>query len=348
MLFPENSTRSRRGFTLVELLVVIAIIGVLIGLLLPAVQAAREAARRINCVNNLKQLGLALHGHHDSMRHFPPLCEYGRGHSGRRNGFVVLLPFMEETALFAQIDADKGANPWDSRTFWQTNISAFTCPSSPRPSNFNNGQVTGLNYRMSVGDRVLRRDRSSPGLDLARGMFIWGGAGIASNNDIKPGVSMNEVSDGLSKTIAMSEKVSMSSATSTKTGGWGVAATQTDPSACQAVETGGTLSGGRIEDSRWCDGRQAYAGFNTVLPPNSPSCVQSSGGNIHDQDYVLSSASSLHPGGVTVLFGDGSVEFINNDIGSGNAATAYPTSGGSPYGVWGALGSRNGSEAASR
>ena len=109
---PTTERKHAAGFTLIELLVVIAIIGVLVGLLLPAVQQAREAARRMSCVNNLQQLGLAMHNYNDANRHCPQFEEYGRGHNTRRNGFVLLLPQLEEQSLWDQIDADKGGAPW--------------------------------------------------------------------------------------------------------------------------------------------------------------------------------------------------------------------------------------------
>jgi prepilin-type processing-associated H-X9-DG protein len=120
----------------------------------------------------------------------------------------------------------------------------------------------------------------------------------------------------------------------------------TPPGFCAATAPGGVYTAGRIEDSRWNDGRLAYAAFQTILAPNSPSCTRpSSAGNIHDHNRNLSTATSLHPGGVNVLFCDGSVRFVTDGIDTGNLSATYPTSGPSPYGVWGALGSRAGGEA---
>jgi len=115
----SNFCVRRRGFTLVELLVVIAIIGVLVALLLPAVQAAREAARRMSCSNNLKQIGLALHNYHDSFKRFPPAgINYGwcqsPANDGRKlfnsNGLMMLLPFVEQNALYNQYDQTQAAS----------------------------------------------------------------------------------------------------------------------------------------------------------------------------------------------------------------------------------------------
>ncbi|QDS96729.1 Type II secretion system protein G precursor [Roseimaritima multifibrata] len=126
MCSKQTSRISRRGFTLVELLVVIAIIGVLVGLLLPAVQAAREAARRMQCSNNMKQLGLALHNYHDVNKRFPPCSIDGGGKIGI---LVRLLPFMEQQNLFEQVRYD--GNYVQNLPMAQNRIDGFLCPSGP-------------------------------------------------------------------------------------------------------------------------------------------------------------------------------------------------------------------------
>ncbi len=347
----KNSPR-RRGFTLVELLVVIAIIGILVALLLPAIQAAREAARRTECNNNLKQWGIALHNHHDTYGYFPPLYAVGGGWQYRLNGFVALLPFIEEQAAYDAINDDQTIpinrrNPWNGDDIWRCSIDAFTCPSSTKPNSFNSGQVILNNYRMSMGDSVCHHDGDLT--NYCRGVFKRGynhGCGAAPH-DRHPGFSFSDIPDGTSTTVAMSEKIAMTDAAKVMTGGWARAVNQDNnvtPAECVALAPGGINNNGAIEDSRWNDGRPAYAGFHTILAPNGPSCTDG-GGNIHDTGRVLATATSLHPGGVNVLFCDGSVHFINDSIDTGNLSAAWhQRSGESKFGVWGSLGSRIGGE----
>ncbi|EAQ82211.1 DUF1559 domain-containing protein [Blastopirellula marina] len=166
--------RRRSGFTLVELLVVIAIIGVLIALLLPAVQQAREAARKMQCGNNLKQIGLALHNYHDTNGRFPPGYYMGLNQSGtaenllRYSWFQSLLPFVEQTALFdsVQTDIQAGRLPWEF-TQRQTIVNGFMCPSDP--ANPKVGPLRGFhgNYVVSHGSHSLKNadnDRKADGM----------------------------------------------------------------------------------------------------------------------------------------------------------------------------------------
>jgi len=142
-------SKLQRGFTLVELLVVIAIIGVMVGLLLPAVQAAREAARRMSCSNNLKQIGLALHNYHDTYRGLPPgyinnppaLAGPVAGNNSQWAWGAFLLPFMEQSPLFEQLQVGQinlsaaltAGGPFDKTAIVNKPVDAFICPSDPGP-----------------------------------------------------------------------------------------------------------------------------------------------------------------------------------------------------------------------
>ena len=153
-----SSGHARRGFTLVELLVVIAIIGILVALLLPAVQAAREAARRMSCGNNLKQLGLSLHNYHDTYKSFPPGAHGVGNNSNRQWGFswfAHILPFIEQSTMHDKLfiggthpgwaDSGVSAGRVNGRTFNNQEIASFLCPSSPLEAVGNVGRG-GMNH----------------------------------------------------------------------------------------------------------------------------------------------------------------------------------------------------------
>ncbi len=372
-------TRVRqRAFTLVELLVVIAIIGVLVGLLLPAVQSAREAARRMSCGNQLKQLGLGMHNYMSTYSAMPWLKgpsnfpgnrgTIPRGNEQSIGGYVGLLPFIEQGALFNLIAspwAAIGANPpslpfGPPRDFlyyppWLTNVVAFRCPSAPDGIPYsNNATVLGRqNYPMCLGDMILNshglgftNTSTTPLAPSYRGSFGYGRF-----------VRIAEMTDGTSNTIIIGEKANAVDARNVK----GLAAANvpglnTNPSVCLARASGGfylptlrarSAGGVDIQDLRthgslWHTGLGPFIGFQTVLAPNSPSCMVENWGDT----WGLSSASSYHTGGVQVCFGDGSVRFISQTIDTGNLTLPEVTSGPSPYGVWGALGSRSGGEVA--
>lgn len=360
-----KSARPHPGFTLVELLVVIAIIGVLVALLLPAVQAAREAARRTQCANNLKQFGIGLQNYHDVYRVFPArrggtnspniasdpnrvACNYDR-----LSAFVALLPFIEQKGLADQIAQGGniggttypagGPAAWHSASYipWGTQVKMLLCPSD----NINKQRnAYGKNsYAFSLGD--LLTTHNSP-TAVTRGIF--GGSARC--------MGLQNITDGSSNTIAMSERtwgndLGPSSATNqdirTVTV-MNVSSVSVNPGACYAQVVGNHVSGVQIKGrfgALWSDGQAERVGFNTVLPPNAPSCVNDGNVNADSNGGVLN-ASSMHPSGVNSVFADGSIHFVNQNINTGNKASPPPLPGqSSPYGVWGALGSIDGGEA---
>ena len=376
----SQDSRSRRGpagFTLVELLVVIAIIGVLVALLLPAVQSAREAARRTQCSNSLKQFGLALMNYHDTYRVFPPRRGGTTGtiandpsrimaNYDRLSAFVALLPYYEQKATADYIAGGGktssgtvipagGPAAWYGSSLgtyepWSNQIKMLICPSdriivgganAKNSYAFCIGDTLGGNISVN-GTTVQFNHATQP----VRGIF--GGSGRC--------VGLQFITDGSSNTIAMSERT---------TNGWfnGRPAAGEDmrtatvynfpsvisnPGSCLGTTIKATYQSGNIKSkfgSIWTDGQAEVVGFNTVLPPNGPSCNNDSNSGSADATGGAITAGSNHPGGVNGLLADGSVRFINQNINSGNLASPQVVSGNSPYGVWGALGSIGGKEA---
>ncbi|MDR0871220.1 MAG: DUF1559 domain-containing protein [Planctomycetaceae bacterium] len=384
----------KRGFTLVELLVVIAIIGVLIALLLPAVQAAREAARRMQCQNHLKQIGLALHNYHDTNGAFPAgrqtgsIRTTGGGLHYQWSPRVILLPFCEGQAAWSSIQGldlnCTSSAAWGEATMYLTGFPTFRCPSdgeSGKPSNyvptFNGVQYRSSrnNYRYSLGDGMWNQweDWDAAAVNnprtYTRGMFT------ARHNK-----SFQFIADGTSNTIGFSEKcIALAKSNGnttldtnydagTKTGvntntgvtlynGGNVIPANCLLNAPQAGDRNrlrepGPAWGGHI----FGDGRPANDGFNTVLPPNSPSCGYALGGG--GDGWGCYSATSYHPGGVQGAYMDGSVHWISETISTGNlngpqggthegTGTQPVASGESSYGIWGAIGTPMGGESKS-
>jgi len=360
--------RMKRGFTLVELLVVIAIIGILVGLLLPAVQAAREAARRMQCSNNLKQMGLAMHNYESTYRSFPSRSSGTQqgpiNNGGRRSGIIGMLPFLEQTAFFQNIEAGDptksppippgGTFPWAAVGTGPTQTMMYVqrfpflkCPSDPAsPEQMDGGRGIN-NYAFCSGDTLI-----SVGT-IGSGMFFRFGT-----------VRIGAVTDGTSNTIAISERVAANFTPGQRTSPTIREASLLNvvllgagsPANCRAAAAAASAGGrylatqsanlkGRFS-SIWMDGQVENVGFNTVLGPNSPSCVSGNNAGSDSQHAVLS-ASSQHTGGAQAVFVDGSVRFVTDSIDTGNLSLKpVSITDPSPYGVWGALGTRASGEVA--
>ena len=351
-MFRRTGHDRRSGFTLIELLVVIAIIAVLIALLLPAVQQAREAARRVQCKNNLKQIGLALHNYHGTFGCFPPRktgtagSDQNSGNARRMSGFFGLLPFTEQGPLYNAIQAGdpvngiapQGPYAWVSWSVWDVTLPWALCPSDGASGN----TEKNVNYVFCVGDTIVdNRDSTN-----VRGMF--------SNVNV---CRIGSITDGTSNTIAMSEhlrgeisatagnQVKVKVGIVTQLGGL-----RSNPGACLAtVGQSGYYDASVQAKARhgkviW-DGQPERVGFTTVIGPNGPSCAEVFDQYADSQHSVLS-PSSEHTGGVNAVMADGSVRFISENISTGTLSLPAVSSGPSPYGVWGALGTRDGGEVA--
>ena len=394
----KTSPRSA-GFTLVELLVVIAIIGILVGLLLPAVQAAREAARRMSCSNNFKQIGLAIHNYHSAYKNLPtqstgtyflgsnatPGPNLQKHNRFRQSWLIGITPFMEQQGLWDTISSPNdfkkdgtldlqamGPEPWNTNYEpWMTQIPMIRCPSDPGISP---PGMARTNYAANIGDST----------DWVNWGFwrwqnnTWNQGHIAQANASNRGFFYNrkttkfrDVLDGLSNTIAAAEIATGLGDRDIRTDpyyGIGWNAIHNNPSSCADNGTlidpnrpkfwdpsvGNTNPGLRNNNwkrgFRWADSVPVYTSITTILPPNREVCMGGGG----DFDTGVEPPSSRHQGGAHVLMGDGAVIFITDSVEAGDSRhpvvringainTQYPGSvagSKSPYGLWGALGTR--------
>lgn len=349
-----------RGFTLIELLVVIAVIAVLIALLLPAVQQAREAARRSQCKNNLKQLGLACLNY-ESTHKLLPSMQGGTGTivSGFQRyamgGFYMLLPFCEQDDYFKKLKA-LNLEPWNSNALYLRRLQYLECPTDEGTTDPTGAGRTrtlcsyafcaGDNYAMSQVVQGSTEERNSAA--LANQVLPIPNRGIFGRSANCP---LSSIRDGTSNTIMLAERnrpeqVNSRGATVLIAGN----PSTFSPLSCKVQWDGRQyLNPALIFTSdtqpgyRGMAGNAFFVGVTTILPPNSAACIIGSGTVSPHWFGGLWTANSDHAVGVHVTMADGAVRFISNSIDTGNLATVAPaaTAGGpSPYGVWGALGTK--------
>jgi len=287
--------QSRSAFTLVELLVVIAIIGILVSLLLPAVQSAREAARRMQCSNNIKQLGLAFHTYHDTHRTFPINFAFRGGGGGPaiantgKSWMQMILPQIDQGNMFSRIDFNAGLqgdtpNVVQNREISNTIVSSFLCPSDGENGNGRLGARSDVNVD-PPGTWGVTNYKASCGSNWGWGKFSWNSVdgndglndcnGVLCSNqqDTKSPTDMGDITDGTSNTFFLGEALP----------GWSAWNWWYNPNAVTAT---------------------------TAIPFNYVTRVPKDLGNWPD-NY---SFASMHTGGGNFGLGDGSVRFVSENV----------------------------------
>lgn len=315
-----------RGFTLVELLVVIAIIAILVALLLPAVQAAREAARRMQCVNNLRQFGIGFHNYVSANRRFPP-GDLSVSSSSGLSVHARLLPFMEEASLHTLVNQKLPYNDATNAAARMARVAMFICPSDSDATL--NPTLGGPNsYHANQGTGILWSVYPAPPGDPNFGQPAPNGV-MYRNSRTSP----KDVKDGLSHTAAFAERRMGDSNQTLSTPGSDTYAPGTYPNNvdealrdCLAVDVNDLSKQGYSDvGAPWIRAYHSTTMYFHGDVPNGRSCMFPPG-------RIMTTASSLHTGGVNLLMCDASARFVPDTIG---------------LVVWRALGTRNGQEVVS-
>ncbi len=322
-LTSRRAGSARTGYTLTEILVTIALIGLLLAIALPAIQQARSAARRTQCVANLRQLGLAMHNYHDAYRMFPP------GSVNMLSMYPRMLPYLDQAALYAQVDFDDYESP-ANRPLRKTPLSVLICTSDPESAG-----KPYTNYVGNIGTGMRNHQKML-------GVFVH----IHSPDFQEVPVSAASVSDGLSNTAAFSEsRVSgfhhmqldtfrdgdplrlVWSVTKSKfLDGNRETMLQKFESACHVLPPTSEISS--VDRGRdWLEGGTVYTTYNHSFTPNKRSCTP--GSSVLEAAYT---ANSLHAGGVNLCLADSSVRFVSDSVDSS---------------VWSAIATRSGGESVS-
>lgn len=291
LLVPLRSQHRSRGFTLIELLVVIAIIAILIALLLPAVQQAREAARRSQCKNNLKQIGIALHNYHDTHGAFPPGDTLSSADPGDQSGFawaVMILPFVDQAPLYNQLNPntpDRLSLALADATkldLMRTSLSVYLCPSDP------GGPLNAERLLDPAGSNVSVAKSNYVGSHGVARAFP--GDGIFDHNTQR---KLRDVLDGSSQTLLAGERAAADTSGTGRSRAAVWAGVTDRSSNCNAADDGPFVI---MANASW----QIQSG-RPVEPGLSSNCP-------------MFAYSSLHVGGAHFLLCDGSVRFISENI----------------------------------
>ncbi|MFM8890821.1 MAG: DUF1559 domain-containing protein [Planctomycetia bacterium] len=316
----HHSLRPRRaapGFNLVELLVVIAIIGLLVGLLLPGVQAAREASRRSQCGSNIRQLAVAVQSRISAHRAFP----WGRN-AANISTHAVLLPFIEQSEVFAKVDLTKPWNDAFHAPVAAQAIPTLRCPTDPAsavPPTY-----AGTNFRFNQGAGILWGNPPTAASDPNFGMPAPNGVFFLDS-----AVQVKDVIDGLSSTAAISEHGigDFDNGVATRNDTFAPATQPASPVAalrnCEAIDPS-NLAFQRFSNvgAPWLYGYHSTTLYFHVAPPNRRSCMYPPG-------RIMTTAKSGHSGGVNLAMCDASVRFVTDSV---------------DLAVWQAIGTRGGGE----
>lgn len=317
-ILSKSKPAPKTGFTLVELLVVIAVIGILIALLLPAVQAAREAARRMSCQNNLKQLGLACQNYESAHKSLPPALLYfgsGDARNSKWSPQARLLPYLEESNFESEIDyhADYESIQFGDGKIGAYRVATYVCPSEQRDEvRLKNGEP--IHYPLNYGvNRGVWQTFDPTGKLDEEGVF-----------QPNRGLTFRRVADGLSHTLLAAEVKGYTPYFRDGNAGQENPVDPTNPTAVCSLGPGDFKdSSGHTE---WVDGRTHQSGFTATFPPNTR--VECPGKEEYDIDwtstregksdamptYSAVTSRSYHSGVVNTALVDGSVHVVADDI----------------------------------